>query len=386
MEGQVVNNRRIRIDDYNTARASLQPVQEGLLDALFGNDSGSDAFNQAVTDLGEASRADHLILPTTFTIPDVGACEVGRKDAHELVTREDCAHIYVLNKAAAPYESEAVKFALLRLEAVRAGWLTKGMTSHIIRERAPSAAESMAIFTSDMSTGHRHVIAARQAAHFIPLIAEYIFRTRGHNYATYDAGRYVKMFKTVLTTCLMPGLSKYITPVVLYRTVLHWVPPARVWEVLQAQKDGEGFSNAIKSRANKPPAGTALVIITAVVLSAMESTNMLDKFERQGGFKLQALRAMAVLMKQNPTRYHKDRYAYGLPPLSTEEVAEIEAIKETAVRFAPYAQAFINVYLKHTHLGRTQILKKYADRNSRQMRLASHLFRSSTAYGRALAL
>lgn len=334
--------------------------------------NGQDAYSNEDAALGKVSTKEYLILPLGMTVPGIAASEVGSAKVHELFSKEQLAQVYALNKANAPSESSAVKYALIRMEAVKMGWVAG--QREITWTTPPS--DAMATFIKDLTEERGNIGRYRQAAFLIPLVAEHTFRTMGHHYLTGEQATYEGRYQSTLRACLADNVHGMLPGGIQYHSLLHWVSPARAREVLMAQIGNTRIPEALALRASAAPAGTALITTTAAVLSAMRAANIYDDLKTHGGFALDTLESVTTKVKANPTKYHKTHYAYRVAAPTTAELKQVEDAKVIAARFAPIAQAFIDAMFQDSQLGRAKALRKHADDNPVLMKKANRFFRN----------
>jgi hypothetical protein len=336
--------------------------------------NGQDAYDGLVAGMGKVNRANYLKIPVGMPRLNIAPGVVGQVAAHAGLDHMWWARIYFVNRDAAPSDVGREKFALLRLEAVKAGWLTSDSTYEVEEVDFPDDATVLTQMNTDAPALTSNLQSARSLGFLLPLVAEHVFRTMGHHFISDDAPNYLTRYQSTFRACLMPDLANYLEPSVLFHTALHWVSPGRAWQVLQAQKGTQHLPDAISIRANAPPAGTAIITTTAAVIDALEAANIANQFTQYGGFDLQSIRNMTDTIKLNPPRYHKAWFAYNVVGLTPAETDALEAVKAVAIRFAPYSQAFISAYLRQADLGRAKALRKHAEQNPIQMKLARNLF------------
>jgi hypothetical protein len=359
-------SRRIRAVDHD-----LTDAQAALIDELQ-DINGQDSYDALAAGIGKLKQSEYLVLPIGFRYPEVPARIVGKPDAHVGMQVTDWANIYALNKARAPEGADAKTFALLRLEAVKCGWI------HSQREIAYLAPipNSMRILAEDMAELRERAATIKMASFLVPLVAEHVFRTFGHHFISTDAANYTERYQSTFRSCLAPEISGLLPASTLYHAALHWVSPGRAREVLMAQLDGMNIPDALRIRANAAPAGTAILTTTSAILKSMAAVGLDTLFADHGNFNVTEIHRVTALVKANPPKYHKSYFAYNVAPPSAQETAALEAAKEEGIRFAPFAQAYINTYMREAALGKAQALKKHADQNPIQMRRAQNLFRA----------
>lgn len=349
----------------------LDEAQRRLLAELI-EINGQDSYDALTAGIGKLKKDEYLRLPNNVQWPLVLARDVGRPEAQDDLNARVWADVYALNKASAPDGADAIVFGFLRMEAVKAGWYNK-QREVTFMDPVPNALRAM---LTDFATVRDRLGMIKTAAFIVPMVAEHTFRSFGHHFITSDAATYSARYADTLRSCLLPDIATLLPPPVLYHTALHWVSPARAREVLIAQSGTTQIPDAINIRKNSAPAGTAILTTTTAVIDAMDAVAMADGFEQYGGFNLKLMREVTDTIKNDPTRYHKSYFAYGVTPLDAGEIARLESAKAEAVKFAPYAQAFINTLLRDAALGRARALQKHADGNPIQMRRAQTFFRA----------
>lgn len=333
--------------------------------------NGQDSYDSLAAGIGKLKRDEYLVLPIGFVAPNVRAVDVGKPQAHVTMRANIWAQIYALNKAKAPMGADAATFALLRLEAVKAGWLDG---QREITYSTPPV-DSLRILATDLGTLRDRAQTIKTAAFLVPLVAEHTFRTMGHHFISTDAANYATRYSDTFKSCLMPEIANLLPPAVLYHSALHWVSPRRSREVLMAQLNEQQIPDALRIRSNAAPAGTAILTTTNAILDAMSAVGLDVLFAKYGSFDITGMREMTARIKANPCHFHKSYFAYREVALTVDESIRLEAMKREAEKFAPYAQAFIDVYMRDAALGRARALKKHADGNPIQMRRAAALFR-----------
>lgn len=334
--------------------------------------NGQDSYDAVAAGVGKLRSDEYLVLPLGLGGFDTRAEDVGKPIAHTRLAYTDWGNIYALNKAVAPPGVDPAVFGLLRLEAVKAGWL-KDMRE-VKYENLPAA--GLTELVTDMQTLREKTSLIKTASFLLPMVAEHTFRTMGHHFISSDQANYVQRYEDTLKSCLFPEISRLLPPAALYHTALHWVGPARAREVLMAQLDTPQIPDALRIRANAAPAGTAILTTTSAIVEAMATVNLDRAFENYGSFGLKEITAVTEAVKLNPIKYHKSYFAYNVPKPSQQEITRLEAAKKLAERFAPYSQAFIDTYMREAALGKAKAIKKHADGNPIQLRRASTLFRA----------
>lgn len=353
--------------------ANMSDAQQQLISELV-EINGQDSYDSLTAGIGKLKQDEFLVLPHGFQISDVRPEDVGKPIAHRRIPISDWADIYALNKAVAPPGADAMIFGLLRLEAVKCGWLSSRYLKEVRSDSPP--ADSLVQLADDMRTLRDKAADIKTASFILPMAAEHTFRTMGHHFITTDSSNYVQRYTDTFRACLYPQIAGMLPPPVLYHTALHWVGPGRVRSVIEAQADTQAVPDAIKIRMNAAPAGTAILTTTAAIIDAMAAVNLDQAFERYGNFGLQAIRDVTARVKASPCKYHKAYFAYGIARASNDELNQLDWGKKAAEQFAPYAQAFIDTYMKDAALGKARAIKKHADNNPIQYRRSMTLFRA----------
>lgn len=351
--------------------ANLSTAQQELLSEL-SEINGQDSYDSLTAGIGKLKKDEYLVLPHGFVFPDVQLVDVGKPTAHQRMAITDWANIYALNKAMAPAGADAATFGLLRLEAVKCGW---GKDMKEVRFDSPPDNAIMQL-ADDMAGLRDKAADIKTASFLLPMAAEHTFRTMGHHFITTDQSNYVQRYSDTFRACLYPQLAGMLPPPVLYHTALHWIGPARVRQVVVAQLDTPSIPDAIRIRVNAAPAGTAILTTTAAIIDAMATVGLDAAFEKYGSFQLNDIRTVTTRVKASPCKYHKAYFAYQIARASADEMADLDTGKMLAEKFAPYAQAFVDTYLRDAALGRARAIKKHADNNPIQYRRAATLFRN----------
>lgn len=357
--------------EFRELVSDLNEAQQILLNELI-QINGQDSYDSVSAGIGKLRSDEYLVLPLGFSQPRVAPEDVGRPTAHATIAYTDWGQIYALNKNAAPQGVDPATFGLLRLEAVKAGWLD-GMRE--VRYENPID-DALRTLVTDMASLRDKAQLVKTAAFLVPLAAEHTFRTMGHHFITSDQANYVQRYSDTFRSCLYPEISTLLPAATLYHAALHWVSPGRARSVLMAQLDSTQIPDALRIRSNAAPAGTAILTTTNAIIEAMGSVGLDDAFDRFGNFGLTEIREMTQVVKQDPCRYHKSYFAYGVAKPSAQALERLEAAKALAVKFSPYAQAFIDTYMREAALGRARAIKKHSDGNPIQYRRATTLFRA----------
>lgn len=336
--------------------------------------NGQDAYDAEAAAVGRLKQEEYLAIPEDFVVPDIKPSEVGKSDTRRHFKARDLADIYTLNKKRAPVGENAIVYAMIRMEAVKMGWV-KGQ-KEIIRVARPSHKEAIEEFANDLGTVRTQLDMLRLAAFLVPLVCEHTFRTMGHHYITGLATEYQSRYRKTLKSCLAEDIMSMLQPATMFHHVLHWVSPERAYNVLHAQLSSATLPDALVIRANAPPAGWAVITTTAAVLKALESANLFSKVDESTEIPLDSIDEAAERIKTDVRKWHKAYFAYGVAPPSAAEMKEMEEQRDNAIAFAPYAQGFIDGTLRDAALGQAQALKKHAELNPIARAKAARFFRA----------
>jgi hypothetical protein len=356
--------------DDSTEYDDLPQAFKEAYDALMAI-NGQDAYSAEARAVGKLNADEYLALPTGFTWPEVPASEVGGTSMLGAFDLQSLAAIYVLNKLRAPAEANPVIYGLLRMEAVKMGWL-KAQKEVAFVTPPPGF---LRVFLSDMSTVVSQIELLRTAAFVVPLCAEVVFRTYGHHYLSGQEGDYINRYRTLLKSCLVPDVHNLLPPSVMYHHALHWVSPSRVREVVTAQLNRPRLPEAIAIRYDAAPAGTAIITTTAAVLKAMEASGLLPDIRSLRLIEVDSVFSLNREIRNNPPAFHRTCFAYNMPPLPEDVRQRLETCKAACVSFAPLTQAFIEAIFKDAALGKAKALEKHAFENPVLRTRARNFFR-----------
>lgn len=354
---------------------SVDDDQKKLLIELY-IANGQDAFDAEAAAVGRLKQEEYLAIPQGYIVPPVQPSEVGRAGTRRLFDAKHLAAIYFLNKKRAPAGEDAVTYAMIRMEAVKMGWVSD--QKEILYVPFDKYADALREFVTDLAAVRTRLDTFRLAAFLTPLVCEHTFRVTGHHYITGLATDYQTRYRKTFKACLSEEVMTILQPATLFHHVLHWVSPSRCYNVLVAQLETRTLPDALIIRANAAPAGWAIVTTTAAVLSAMESANVEEKVSEHFDGDLEEIQTAARTIKQNVRRWHKAYYAYGVSPPTADQAKKMDEAKDTAIAFAPYAQGFIEGTLKDAALGQAQALKKHAELNPVAKARAARFFRALT--------
>lgn len=359
--------------DFFTGMVDMSDDQRKLLEELY-LANGQDAYDAEAAAVGRLKQEEYLALPNDFHTPKVNPDRVGRASTRALFKAKDLCAIYFLNKQRAPPSENAVTYAMLRLEAVKMGWVDG--QKEIVRVPFTKYKEAVTELATDLATVRTQLDKFRLAAFLIPLVCEHTFRTMGHHYITGLATEYQLRYKKTLKSCLAEEIMNLLQPATLFHHVLHWVSPERAYNVLHSQLTTRTLPDAMILRATAAPAGWAIVTTTAAVLQAMRSANIFEEIKTEFDADLDMITEASEIIKRNVRGWHKAYFAYGVAPPPLDALKAMEGAKDIAIAFAPFAQGFIDGTLKDAALGQAQALKKHAELNPVAKARAARFFRA----------
>lgn len=333
--------------------------------------NGGDTYSTVAISVGTFNRKHGMVLPKGMAFPKIPAAEVCRDGTAAKFKLLFTAQVYALNKARAPAGEDAIKWALLRMEAVKSGWFENQTETRFV----DPVADAVETFVTDTHDKEDQIMEARQLAHIVPLSAEFVFRVTGHHFLSHDKATYTAKYAGLCAASLVTAPANYLQPENQYHAALHWVGPKRIREVLIAQIGTEAIPPAIALRAYSCPSGTAPISTTVAVLDAMSSFQLEAEFAARSGLDLIAIRQEMAAIKKKPEVYHKAYHAYGTMGMSAVEKARLEEVLVIVGKAAPVVQGFIDAIFQDSSLSRAKSLFKYAGVNPGLRRQAVTLFR-----------
>lgn len=336
--------------------------------------NGQDAYSSETVSSGKLRPDQYLALPKNFEIYRAPLNEVGTADIHKKFTYLFIMQVYALNKTRCSDPNNAIRFALLRMEAVKMGWFDN--QKEVVFVDALSSKEATDIFKADHAEIVKLLEDARSAAFVIPLFAEHVFRTTGHHYLTSDAVAYLEKYKNIARASLVENVIAYMPPSILFHEALHWVSPARARGVLDAQRKTKNIPEAVLTRSSAAPAGTAIITTSIAVLDTMRLTDMYQVLIETERFNIKKLIDVCKKIRDDPAAYHKSYFAYGRNALTKADADELAEAKKVAESFAPIAQGYIDANLRMAALGKAKALRKHADGNPVLYTSARNFFRN----------
>jgi hypothetical protein len=216
---------------------------------------------------------------------------------------------------------------------------------------------------------------AKKLALLLPLAAEHVFRTMGHHYLTNLSAEYQQKYERFFAACVLPTLTNYLPPEILYHRVAHWVSLTKALAVSKAPEQATKLPNAVVVRAVAGPAGTAIITTSEAIMKALAQTGLREALIEASGIDSDVIVAMSAKVKNNPGKYHTIPTAYNFPALSTTDKLELETAKEVAIQIAPILQGFLDSMPRNSDLPKARALIKHADTNPLLRKRAKVYFR-----------
>jgi hypothetical protein len=362
-----------KVQRFLAGIGDLTTEQENLLRELY-LANGQDAYDAEAAAVGRLKQEEYLAIPEGMLIPRVAAKDVGSGHLRDSFSAKNLAAIYYLNKSRSPAGEDAVAYGMIRMEAIKCGWLAG--QKEVVVVAFDKWADAMKMFVTDLATVRDKLATFKLAAFLIPLVCEHTFRTMGHHYLSGMATEYQTRYRKTLKACLALEILDLAQPATLFHHLLHWVSPERSFNVLHAQLMTNTLPDAIVIRASSAPAGWAIVTTTDAVIKAMKSANVYDPISKEFGVDLDNIENAAIMIRAHVRKWHKAYFAYGVAPPDPADMAVVDSAKDVAIAFAPYAQGFIDGTLKDAALGQAMALKKHADLNPVAKTRAARFFRN----------
>ncbi|KAJ0982612.1 hypothetical protein J5N97_010867 [Dioscorea zingiberensis] len=210
-------------------------------------------------------------------------------------------------------KDNAVRWATLRLEAVKAGWLDDDQ-KYVKRVIPPK--DAMKIFQEDEPEIKKVVEAARQAVRFVPFSTEFNFRVYGVTYNSSTHTEYLARAEKLAKSAQLGNMFLgYMVPDVFYGSALRWIEVKRPMEVLKAGMTGDHIPNVFRVRAYLAQSGQALITTSCVVIKSFMSKNWWNPIKEAGRLVGDStLIQVAENIIADPWKYHLISRAYGLNP------------------------------------------------------------------------
>lgn len=321
--------------------------------------NGTDAYNSATVAMGKLDVAEYLRVPIGYSPKVFDADTTGQILATNPFTSNEFEQIYALNKEPFGTDERAIKIALLRALAVRAGWYTG---TYEVIEVAPHV-DPVAIVENDLVAIKRFYPDAVKLAALLPLASEFVFRTMGHHYLTGLSPEYDAKYQKFFNACVEPNLTSYLAPADLYHKALHWVSLVDAAEVSRNSVASAWLPNAVVIRTTSAPAGTAIIATSVAILAAMDGTGLKEALKEASGAQIDELEAVAVTIANDPGKYHTIPAAYKRSAPYGDAKLKFELAKAEAIKLAPVLQGFLDALPNSSTLSQARALAKHADAN-----------------------
>jgi hypothetical protein len=338
--------------------------------------NGQDAYDATEAALGKLTQEKYLKVPIGFVMPDIPISKVGTSEAFGMISMDDKAKIYALNKDSFTGEGPQIRGALLRMFLCAAGWLTPTQKYEVIQATPPT--NWAEIMKADLEKIRNVSNEAKRLAILLPIVSEHVFRTMGHHYLTGQAAEFEAKYSRAFAACVEPVLSSYLPAEDLYHTVGHWVSLSRALAVVRDSTQATRLPNALIIRSTAPPAGTAIITTTIAVLAALEGTGLKKSYIEAAGVDEETLTKVAMMVTKNPDEYHTIPSAYNKPVLSDGLRKELTAAKAIAIQMAPIMQGFVDSLPRGCDLAAARALSKHADANPSMRMRAKRFFQETS--------
>lgn len=321
--------------------------------------NGIDAYVTSTASRGVFNTKFNFVLPEgmrgLLNIKKVDM--IGIADPSYKIPDVVLAQVYELNKAALKDTADPRAGALLRMEIIKAGWHLE--EKEVTFEKACMIRD----FVIDSAWITENSEKFRAAAFYVPMAMELVFRTSGHHYLTADSANYKAKYNQIFRASLAPSVSEIMAAEDLYHTVTHPISLKFIYSVLRDPTASTRLPNALVTRANSAPSGTAIVTTSAAVLKCLEAGPYYEEIMTVVGNKVAKIGELAETIKDDPAKYHVAFFAYESPGLSLYEKKELEEVKAIAVTCAPVLQGFLDAMPKTAALAKARALSKHADTN-----------------------
>ncbi|KAE8230694.1 hypothetical protein CF326_g4297 [Tilletia indica] len=311
------------------------PADSWALIANLQEVGGQEGYDVATATLGWMKREHYMALPKDWARPTIPVADVGSGPTGASFSLRDLAQVYALNKDRCPIKSYAAQFALLRMEAVRAGWVDISNQTEIVLVEPLHDVSALRTLAQDLETLRHKIDQVRSLGYLIPLIAEHVLRTKGHYWCTEKADVYTGHYRDIYEACLLPEFEDYLPPDLLYHQALHWTGPSRQMQVLLAQLQIPRLPGPLKTMASDPPASMDLISATAKCIKALR-IGMKRKLSATYDFEL--IKSVAAAAENDPFKYHKLHFLYGVGPPTKDELAALRKAMEAAANMGPLSQ------------------------------------------------
>lgn len=344
--------------------------------------NGSVFYDAERYALGSLEKNEYMLIPNNWEIHLCPVDKVGSGLKGYNVPVPTMAAIYALAKEQAIElkfsEEDQIKWAVLRLEAFKAGWFDH--QKFTMFKQAP--ATSMQTFFNDMSKALGFMRNAYNLCAFIPFLAEYFFRSFGASYNRTNAAEYIGKAQSLASSAQLTHVLGYMDQDNLYGRALSWIGVKKPRLVLASDEALKIIPTPFKIRAKAPPAGQAILCTSKAVIDSMIAASWWASVKTIAEYDDRVVLAAVKKIEENPWKYHMMSHVYGERPLNEEEKDEIAAAKKKAESIAPVLQAYVDGVMHNTDLGKVKALKKHADAN-RTLYHRCKFFMKKTMQGRA---
>ncbi|CAD6974898.1 unnamed protein product [Tilletia controversa] len=330
----------------NTGGFDLQMSAEHW--ALIGNLQEvriEDSYVPATVVLGWIPKEHWMALPKDWAYPTTPAADVGSSVTGTSFSLRDLAQVYALNKTRCPDSTYAAQFALLRMEAVAAGWIDVPNQTEVILVDPLDDATAIQTLVSDLSTMEKYKIQqAKNLGYVIPLISEYAFRTTGYYWRRDQA-----------------------------ELQMH---------VLKAQLDYNRLPKPLKLRASHGPASTELIEACVRVINVLEDLKIDSDLAFGQGYDFELLKTVFEVITQDPFKYHHASRFYGVASPTPAEWSILDKARDMAIECAAMGQACITMGVGRGLLSDITALEEYAELNPAEQRRCVMILSECKDFGR----
>ncbi|GJS78952.1 RuvB-like protein 1 [Tanacetum coccineum] len=314
--------------------------------------------------LGTLEANQYMLIPSNWRIPicPINVIGAGLEFYNPGLTA--ASGVYALAKAQALDfgwdNNKAIKWAVLRMEAFRAGWFDH--QKYTMFKKAPP--NSMEICEQDVEEIRKYFKNASTLCLFLPFLAEFHFRAYGTNYqTTEDPTEYVDSAKKLAAASYIEREVNYMDHDTLFGSVLSWIDVKRPMEYLQDPGTSSTNPRVFHVRKTAAPVGQTLIAISVEIIDKIKKNGWWTGIKEAGGYEDEKLMIVYDKISADPWKYHKMSQVYGMKELSAEELEEVGEGKRLATIFAPVLQAYFDVFTLKKYMKESKELKEYAYAN-----------------------
>lgn len=333
--------------------------------------NGTDAYNSASVSMGKLEEKEFMLVPTGFVKSVFNAGLTGSTEGMRYLSSEEFAQVYALNKNQFGNDTRALKIALLRVLAVKMGWLTG---DYEVREVEPMI-NAVEITNNDITEIKANFEKAKVLAVMIPFAAEFVFRTMGHHYLTGLGPEFTDKYQRFFNACVLRDLTSYLPAQDLFHTALHWVSLKEAYLVARSPAASNWLPNAVVIRVTSAPAGTALISTSVAIMNAMDGAGLKKPLVEASGIDVDLIETVNAAVLVNPGKYHTIPQAYKESPLGVEAERNFLKAKEEAIKLSPVLQGFLDALPNSSSLSKAKALEKHAANNPVLMKKAKVFFK-----------